>query len=161
MASTFFERVDYLSGQVGHGDLVGRVEVDQAYAHYQHEHDEFEHPRGGQSRYLSQPFFDKTDERMEKLAARTITKDGSDLEGAMADAMEDLSDDVFKLAPVEFADLKASGHPTVKSEGATVYDRPPNVGRLSKDELKAKSRLRSIRDIGGLQRHGPSRPRLL
>lgn len=155
MASTFFDRVDELSRQIGSGDLVGNVEFDQVYAHYQHAHPEFKHPRGGQAFYLSAPLFDKTDERMEKLAARAITPDGSEIEHGMADAMEDLSDDAEAKAPVEFADLKNSGHPTVTSDDVVVYDRPPTVARLSKDELKTKDKLRDR----GLLRHGPPRPR--
>lgn len=92
---------------------------------------------------------------MEKLARRAITPDGSEIERGMAEAMEDLSDDAEAKAPVEFADLKNSGHPSVTSDGATVYDRPPNVHRLSKEELKAKDRLRNR----GLLRHGPRRSR--
>lgn len=154
VTGTFFERIDELSRQIGHNDLVGKIEVNQVYAHIQEVSDEFEHPRGGQSRYLSAPFFDKSDERMETLARRVITPDGSEIERGMADAMEDLADDVFEKAPVEFADLKSSGHPTVTSDGAVVYDRPPDVERLSKDELKAKSRLRGH----GLLRHNVPRP---
>jgi hypothetical protein len=34
VVSTFFDRIDELEGRVGHGRLVGQVEVDQVYAHY-------------------------------------------------------------------------------------------------------------------------------
>jgi hypothetical protein len=52
--------------------------------------------------------------------------------------MEDLSDAVEQLAPVEFGDLRKSGHPTVKSSGRFVYDRPPKQARLTKAEMDAK-----------------------
>lgn len=47
---------------------------------------------------------------------------------------------VEEHAPVEFGDLRKSGHPKVTKDGATIYDRPPVVGRLSEAELKAKHR---------------------
>ena len=57
--------------------------------------------------------------------------------------MEDLAEDggVASHAPVEFGDLRDSGHPSVTEDGRTVYDREPRQGRLSPEELKAKYRL--------------------
>lgn len=81
---------------------------------------------------------------MGKLAARAITPEGSELREAAISAAEDLSDDVFELAPLEFGDLKASGHPSVTDDGAVVYDRAPNVGRLSEEELRIKGHLRGM-----------------
>jgi hypothetical protein len=83
---------------------------------------------------------------MEHLAESAITEEGSNLEDAMADNMEDMSEQIYLLAPWEFGDLRASGHPSVASGGATVYDRPPNVGRLSEEELRAKGELRELFD---------------
>lgn len=143
---TFFERTDFLMDEVGRNDLVGKIEVDQVYAHYQHEGYDFFHPDGGQAGYVVIPFFSRNVKHMEHLAESAITRDGSSIEDAMADNMEDMSEQVYLMAPWEFADLRASGHPTVISDGEKVYDRPPNVGRLSEDELKAKSELRDIFD---------------
>ncbi len=60
----------------------------------------------------------------------------------MISAAEHLSGEVARLAPVEFGDLRGSGHPVVTDDGETIYDRPPLVGRLSKEELKAKDKAR-------------------
>lgn len=62
----------------------------------------------------------------------------------MADSMEDLSGQVFDHAPVEFFDLRASGHPQVRRAGAVVYDRPPMQARLTEAQLRAKGKLRTI-----------------
>ena len=144
--STFGEGIERLKAAVGEGNLKGSVEVDQVYAHYQHENPEFEHPRGGKPYYLRDPLFAKADEYMEKLARRAITDTGSELKEAMAANMEDLSDQVAIQAPIEFGNLKESGHPKVESDGVTVYDRPPHSPRLSKEEIRA------------LQRSGRQRP---
>lgn len=143
---TFFERTDHLMDAVGYGRLEGNIEVNQRYAHYQHEGYDFYHPDGGEAGYLQTPFFERNVKYMEHLAEKAITSEGSDIEEAMAENMEDMSEQVFIHAPWEFADLRASGHPTVISDGETVYDRAPNVGRLSDEELKAKGELRELFD---------------
>jgi hypothetical protein len=73
---------------------------------------------------------------LEKIAA--IILDGG-ADDAMAEAMEDLAEDggVATHAPVLYANLRASGHPIVTSDGATVYDREPRQHRLTEEELKA------------------------
>lgn len=119
----------------------GFVEVDQVYAHYQHEHPEFHHPDGGEAFYLTTPLFGKVGKFMATLARSAITPRGSDIVDGMMDAMEALSLEVYERAPWEFADLRASGHPYVMADGAIVRDRPPNCHRLSKAELKIKSDL--------------------
>lgn len=75
---------------------------------------------------------------------RVITPEGSEIREVMKDVAEDLSGKVYDLAPHEFGDLRASGHPSVIDEGAVVYDRAPHVHRLSEEELKAKSHLRAL-----------------
>lgn len=61
----------------------------------------------------------------------------------MEEAVEDLAEDggVATHAPVEYSDLRDSGHPSVTEDGVTVFDREPRQHRLSEDELKAKYRL--------------------
>lgn len=144
MAGTFGERISELINEVGHGTLHGEVEVDQVYARYQHEHPEFKHPDGGKAFYLRDPLFEHVDEYMQKIAEKVLDR-GGPKEG-MKDAMEDLSAKVYEQAPLEFGDLKASGHPKVESDGVVVYDRPPNVGRLSEEELRIKGELRGLFD---------------
>jgi len=55
VSGTFSARTDELRRQTrcDRGTLTGSVEVDQVYAHVQHEHLEYKHPRGGQARYLA------------------------------------------------------------------------------------------------------------
>lgn len=146
MRGTFGAGIDHLIDAVGTGPLNGHIEVDQRYAHDQHEGYDYHHPDGGQAGYLTIPFFGRNTKHMQQLADGAITREGSDLEDTMADIMEDMSGQVYELAPWEFADLRASGHPFVESDGHIIYDRPPNVHRLSADELKAKNELRQLFD---------------
>lgn len=146
MTSTFGARIEELKRQVGHGTLRGKVEVDQVYAAYQHEHDEFKHPDGGKAHYLRDPLFEGINSHMETLARKAITQGGSELKEGMKDVVEDLSTKVYEQAPLEFGDLKGSAHPSVESDGAVVFDRPPNVPRLSEEELRIKGHLRNLFD---------------
>jgi len=139
----FREGLREISDRVGHGSLKGSVEVDQVYAHYQHEGLTFHHPDGGEPLYLLTPLFAKgTQDYMHRLAERAFR----DIHGAMVDNMEDLSGEVFLRAPWEFGDLRASGHPVVSVNGAVIYDRRPNVERLGPDDLRVKSHLRDLFD---------------
>jgi hypothetical protein len=138
--STFFARIAHLREQVGHGEITGRLVVDQVYAHYQHEGTELRHPRGGQSHFLRDPMFETVDRHMEETARRTITPEGSELRGAMEDWTEALSTDVETHAPREFGDLERSGQPIVTDDGVEVYHREPKQRRLTEQELQAKGR---------------------
>lgn len=143
-AASFVAALDRLSAAVGRGSVRGSVEVDQVYARYQHEGLDFHHPRGGQAKYLEQPLYANVALYLRDIAARVLP-DG-DVVQAMADSMEDLSGEVYDRAPVEFHDLRASGHPVVKRGGAVVYDRPPMQARLTEAQLKAKHKLRRLGD---------------
>lgn len=70
--------------------------------------------------------------------AKTVLTDGG--QPAMKRSMEHLSDQVELTAPREWGDLKSSGHPQVTLGERTVYDRAPKAARLTKEELRAKSR---------------------
>lgn len=146
MKGTFGAGLDHVKEAVGKGHLVGTVEVDQVYAHYQHEHPEFHHPDGGKAFYLQDPLFQNADKYMQHCADELITEEGFKLNEAMADNMEKLSDKVYEEAPWEFADLRASGHPKVTSDGDTVYDRAALRPRLTEDELREKQRLSRLLD---------------
>jgi len=87
---TFGAGLDALAEQVGRKKLNGSVEVDQVYAHYQHEGLEFNHPDGGQAMYLRDPLFQRSSHYMKHLADEAVTHDGSNLLGAMAENMEGL-----------------------------------------------------------------------
>lgn len=135
-------RIEELRHRLGDGGwLKGSVTVDQVYAHYQHEHLFFRHPRGGGPLYLSRPLFENYVGYLMSIG-RGMLEDGGIK--ALGHAMEHLSDQVELRAPVEFADLRRSGHPQVEHHGVTVYDRPPKQHRLSKEELRIKNRLRHL-----------------
>jgi hypothetical protein len=139
--STYKDRLAELRKMFSGGKLAGSVTVDQIYAHYQHEHPEFHHPRGGGAFFLTKPLMERYGHWMQDYA-RTVLQDGGT--GAVKRAMEDLSDQVEEYAPVEFADLRRSGHPQVTRGSRTLYDRQPKVHRLTDDELRRKARLRKL-----------------
>lgn len=144
MRGTFGDGLDHLSEKVGTGHLVGGVEVNQVYAGYQEFNDWLNHPEGGEAHALENSLYRRNEQHMQHLAEGAITEDGSRIENTMAENMEDLSEQYYVHAPWEFGDLRASGHPTVTSDGHTVYDRPPNQPRLTEEELRDKSHLRSL-----------------
>lgn len=152
MSGTFTERMAALRELTGsgEGDLRGSVEVNQRYAKYQHERLELRHPRGGGARYLMHPLMDGYARWLHQYASSVLTDGG---ERAMILAMERLAEEegVDRHAPVELGDLRASGHPSVRSGSRVVYDRPPRMHRLSPEELKAKSRaVMALRKLLGL-----------
>jgi len=64
------------------------------------------------------------------------------------DQMKDLVKQVEVRAPVEFSNLRRSGHATVTERGAVVRDQPPEQDRLNDAELKALSKLRGGHPYG-------------
>lgn len=139
-SGTFSERIDALRTMTGRGaKLSGSVVVDQRYALAQHEHLDWHHPRGGGPKYLERPLMSGYRDYLSDYA-KTVLTDGG--QPAMKRSMEHLSDQVELTAPVEFTDLRRSGHPSVTLGGRTVYDRPPKQRRLTEDELRVKSRAR-------------------
>jgi hypothetical protein len=156
MSGTFSARIGDLRRRVGSGKLAGTVEVDQVYAKYQHERMDLHHPRGGGPKFLERPLMSGYRDYLGDYA-RTVLADGG--QPAMKRSAEHLSDQVELMAPVEFSDLRRSGHPTVTAGGRTVYDRPPKQRRLTEEELKVKSRaVTAARIAAGLPwfftRHG-------
>lgn len=135
MAGDFMLRSQEIIDRVGGGSLVGCVEVNQVYAHYQHENLALKHPRGGQARYLADPLMRNASDYLQEIAA-TVLDDGG--RRSMIMAMEHLSAEVETHAPWEFKDLQHSGHPTVTDGGRLIYDRPPVQHRLTEAELEAK-----------------------
>lgn len=154
--STFFARIDELADEVGDGHLIAACEVDQVYAHRQHEELTWHHPEGGQPKYLEGPFLSGVEDHMRQLAKAALDPGGPTT--AAVDIAEGAARDVFEHAPFEFGDLRASGHPFVVDDGHVdttgegktdvtgprVYDRPPAVPRLSEAELRAKGELHRL-----------------
>ena len=101
---------------------------------------DFHHPRGGQALYLQAPLFENKDAYLQRIASGILNDGGK---AAMAESMENLAEDggVATRAPVEYNDLRDSGHPIVTDDGAVIYDREPRQRRLTEEELKAKYRL--------------------
>lgn len=136
---TFSERIAELRRMTGAPlKLRAQVTVDQVYAHNQHEHLEYHHPRGGRALYLQAPLYEHYRDWLTDYAA-TVLHDGG--QPAMKRAAEHLSDLVEADAPREYGDLMFSGHPEVQLGERIIYDRPPKQARLTEAELKAKSRM--------------------
>lgn len=95
------------------------------------------HPRGGQAKFLERPLFDHFKDYLADYA-KTVLHDGG--QPAMKRSMEHLSDQVEITAPREWGDLLRSGHPHVTQGEREIYDRPPKAARLTKEELRVKSR---------------------
>lgn len=138
---TFVKRMKQLASTVPDEHFEGQVIVDQIYAHYQHANPEFKHPEDGKAFYLRDPLYSHADSYMKRIADELF--DDGVIE-AMIKNMENLSLEVYMQAPLEFGDLKASGHPMVWADGSIVYDRPPRVHRLTEAELEAKGELRQL-----------------
>jgi hypothetical protein len=136
--STFSGRIAELMVHVGAGLLEGKVEVDQAYAYYQHEDTTLRHYRGGGAQFLRGPLYARQALYLKNLADHVL--DGSLVE-AMAENMEDLSQQVAENAPRLFGNLQESGHPSVTSNGVPVYDRPPRAPRLTEKQITEQHRL--------------------
>lgn len=140
MSGTFSARLAELRHRTGcdQGWLRGSVTVDQVYAHYQHERLDLRHPRGGHARYLAVPLETRFRTYLKNISGGYLDDGGRE---AMIRSMEDLSLQVMWHAPVEYSDMRRSGHPQVHLGARQVYDRDPDQHRLSPAELKAKSRL--------------------
>src|SRR3954464_10037689 len=137
----FAERMGEVGRVIGVGDLVGHVEVDQVYAHYQHEGISrftgrpLVYHRGGGSHYLQGPLYDHYREYYENVARELLDEHGEGALRAMKKNMENLAAWVSIKAPLEFSNLRQSAHPWVTQAGMVVYNRKPDQRRLDDDEL--------------------------
>jgi hypothetical protein len=147
----FAARIDELKELVGDGTCVGEVERDQVYAHYQEARLDLRHPNGGGPMYQEGTLYQKASEYLETIAGTVL--DAGPNQG-MIDAMEQFAGDSGEACPKELDLLARSDHPTVTSNGAVVYDRAPEVGRLSKEELKALAKLRPGHQSDLVRGHG-------
>lgn len=128
------------------GSVVGSVVVDQVYAHYQEANPQFHHPDGGQAYYLRDSLYDNINDKLQKIADKTLDDEGTHPENGMKDVVDDIKDGVTLRAPLEFGDLKGSAARTVTVGQETVYDVPAAIHRLSKEELKDKGKLSRLLD---------------
>jgi hypothetical protein len=134
----FAEGVAELKALVGVGLLIGSVAVDQVYAQNQHESVWFRHPHGGKAMFLHDPLMEGYNEWLQWIAEDLLEVGPVD---AMREAMDELVQGVYDQAPVEFDNLRRSGAAKVTDDGSTVYNRPAEVGRLSKQQLRVEGRL--------------------
>ncbi len=137
---------------VGIQDLIDRtagpkvratVVVDQIYAANQHESLHFQHPRGGQAKYLEAPLFAKHPAWIQSFANRLLAPRAEAANG-WASVGRNLKNEVPRTAPVEFGDLRQSAALMVREGSQVVVDEPPRQGRLTESELAAKDFLRSM-----------------
>lgn len=144
----FADGCDALSERVGFGLLEGKVMVNQVYAAAMERGSWVEGPlaghanhplHGGEQHYLEHSMTDNAPVLLANLAEHALEQDG--LYAAMVDDMELVAAEVGIRAPVEFGNLRDSGHPQVIDNGAVVYDRPPASPRLSTDEIAAQNRM--------------------
>lgn len=140
----FDARMQHLIDSAGVGVLTAEVTVDQVYAKYQELRDDLRIHLEGQHHYLRDSLFEQSDDVMREWADGLVTADGSDIRSATGRNAERVSQGVFERAPLEFGDLKASGHPVAYDNGAVIYNRPPMVPRLSEAELEAKGDVRRL-----------------
>lgn len=127
------DSLEQLINDVGHGDLIGRLVVDQAYAQRQHEEVTWKHPHGGRAKYLEAPLLEQSNVILQILADSLIGESGSSIEEGMVRVAEKMSDFVEENAPHDEGahELAHSGHPIVYSDGVPIYDRAPKVSRVS------------------------------
>lgn len=134
MAKSFDQGVAELLRRVGAGDLTGEVEYDQAYAKRQHEVLEYDHPQGGEAKFLEKAQKATYQVSLAQIAAGALDDGGVE---AMEDAVETLVLESSRRAPIGPPDngdeplaakhpglLRASGHAKVYDNGRLVFDRP-------------------------------------
>lgn len=147
---TFDARIAELAERVGTGPLVGTLTRDQVYAQYQHEDLTLSHPAGGQAKYQETALF--TGHRGHLQGVADAVLDG-DMVRAMAHELEQFDRASGRLTPKDLTILARSGHPQVRSGGRVVYDRAPEVPRLSDDELAAlHGRVRGFTNVPSVGR---------
>lgn len=151
-ADQFVQRIGELQDQVGGGTLTAHLLRDQVYAHYQEARLDLRHPRGGQAMYQETSLYDYRSEYLQAVADKVL----ENIVSGMVDAVEAFDGHAAQRCPKELTMLSRSGHPSVTSAGSVVYDRAPEVGRLSEGELREIARLRPRRERATALHQGPS-----
>lgn len=128
---TFDARTRELEERVGSGRLVGELERNQVYAKFQHESLDLRHPVG-QAKFQETALFSHYRDYLSDLADKVL--DGHLVE-VMAEQMEALDRHSGQLTPKDLTILARSGNPRVRDGERVVYDRPPEVPRLTDEEL--------------------------
>jgi hypothetical protein len=130
-ADEFARRIDYLSDQVGTGNIVAGCDVDQPYAQNQHQNLTFRHTFGG-AHYLGGPLAENRELLVARLAQSIIDESGSHVTREMIEIAEKMAGYVVDNAPrdPDIGDVLAnSGSPWVTDNGREIYRRPPVAQR--------------------------------
>lgn len=167
--STFFDRMDDLSEQVGRGELHGQVNFDQVYARYvdgtgdlgddtgvitpteisHGPHGKpgptFDHPRGGQAGYLTGTLTEKGAEVAQQWA--DSIGEERPLDTVAITQVEAVAAEAAIRAPREFWLLTGSGSTEVQSDGAVIYEREAPVPRAAEGLLKDLVRTAEEEDV--------------
>lgn len=151
-AEQFVQRIGELQDQVGRGTLTGTLLRDQVYAHYQEARLDLRHPQGGQAMYQESSLYDYRSEYLQGIADKVL----ENIISGMVDAVEAFDSHSAQRCPKELTLLSRSGHPTVTSAGTVVYDRAPEVPRLSNEELRELAHERPRRGSATVMHQGPS-----
>lgn len=128
---SFDERMQFLSEQVGTGNITAGCTVDQPYAQNQHENHTFSH-KVGRANYLGGPLLENASSYVDGLARAAITSDGSRIRGEMEDIAEGMAKAVLSNAPrdPDVGDMLAnSANPWVEDKGIRIFDRPAKAPR--------------------------------
>lgn len=146
----FRERLEALRELVGEGTVQATVTNDQIYSLYQHERADLKHPHGGKAFYLRDPLLAGQDRYFQGVADRLLEEGPVE---PMIDAAKDLIDASAIETPKDLSILARSFSGEVTDDGASVWDQPAEVPRLSDDEL---SELHTGKpDLHGAGRHNP------
>lgn len=137
MAGTFQQRTAVLLRRVGEGKIEASVRVDQVYAQNQHQSAHFKHPNGGGAFYLANPLKENAATYLQWVARDMFNEP---MRRIFKDVAIDLNIHVKNNAPQFMSELGWSGEPRVKESGKFVF-RGPHVKRLTKTQLRIKSRL--------------------
>lgn len=146
VAGDFAARIDELAEKVGHGDLVGKDEVDQYYAIYVHEILRNHHPVGN-AKFLERPLHAYASTYFSRIGEHILEGGGA---LAMVDAVQQFGEDAHDQTPQRFDILRKSHHLTVTDDGAQVWEKPPDAAPVSKGLYRALLRSIGITD----HRHG-------
>lgn len=142
MAGTALRGIADLMGRTGSRKAKVTVTYDQIYAQMQHEALEFQHPRGGEAKYLEKALMGGALGWIQTVAGRVLTT--RYLTGEWGDIGPKLAASSARRAPREFGDLMKSAGVEVHDGATLVHSIPPEQPRLTDIELEAKDWLRSL-----------------
>lgn len=139
MAGTFHARITELIETVGESKLHGYLKIDQPYVKAQHYNKNLKHPTGGKPGFLTDPLFQGYKRWYQDMANDLYKPNG--LQRAMVKSVKTWRKNQVAQTPKFFGDLAQSGEARVKDHGRIVYRTPVFRRRLTRAELRAKTRI--------------------